>query len=936
MSILLTSTPTCKQGYYWNGSACVPLHNFGTPTPYTAPLDASRRAAAVATLTTPPKDKPTPPTKVVASPASSTAVAPSFLLTRPEFSLEKNLQARQNLVAELVSSGDAARVLAPQLADPKNTKSVFELTQAALSSDPEFLQKIAAHKTAEFVKNEQAAYTTTNPVQKGANFVSALLSDPILTGANLMQGKRPLLGQAAVLRDPAHPAHNLVSTLSGANTNWLNDLVNSVNPASYATSAGVSANKNNYAQAGVDLGSAFLGGANLNKIFNWGKAFSTPLKSSILPATKAAWNTNILNIPGLTPSNLLWGTGAYMSGNEVVNPKSATNTAINTAIENPSLYNITDAAGHGAMTILGFTGVPYKAGMASLVDDFGQTSKYLTTQKNNIKISRALNKSIKDTNLTPSLNKKSNNLIPRLDLLNSRSSIGKQNDFVSTVDNYPDFLREVFLQKPTAYTRPLIRMKNHLQPASFLNKNNQNTKFKSLFCEPGSECAKTANSVNSKLFSEITGQPFDYNANAHNAWHMEHQMTRHGGAPVNDIIIGDRILLGNGVDNSTYAPNMIADPSIRHAAVYAGDIEHEGQRIPMVLESGRNNPLYLNPIFHTFAGEYSNPKNVTKAVRPAQQLDNENFILGLVDRNLRYAYRNKPAIYNSFSKNPQAQKFLDEMEKFREEVKNSYDLTNDEFNELRNSLIGIGAQETKLDATLPGSFLSKQKIKIQDLLTERGLTMPIKQIKSTIESKLNNVINFSKNSNLPTYPGASFLEKEAAILSSESGKSFTTALQEIKSKYQPKPKFTVNNTIPSRGTFRQKQLTELDQKIINKSLFNKDYSREALGLMAENFNTMKRLYPEANPKQLIDLTILSWNSPGKAKNKDLVDFYIFGKRNPNAERFSFDYVRKINAHKNNLIENPVNREGLIKHQKLHNEKGPEIFYREGGVLKINQ
>jgi hypothetical protein len=263
MSILLASTPTCKQGYYWNGSACVPLHNFGTPTPYTAPLDASRRAAAVATLTTPPKDKPTPPTKVVASPASSTAVAPSFLLTRPEFSLEKNLQTRQNLVAELVSSGDAARVLAPQLADPKNTKSVFELTQAALSSDPEFLQKIAAHKTAEFVKNEQAAYTTTNPVQKGANFVSALLSDPILTGANLMQGKRPLLGQAAVLRDPAHPAHNLVSTLSGANTNWLNDLVNSVNPASYATSAGVSANKNNYAQAGVDLGSAFLGGTDL-------------------------------------------------------------------------------------------------------------------------------------------------------------------------------------------------------------------------------------------------------------------------------------------------------------------------------------------------------------------------------------------------------------------------------------------------------------------------------------------------------------------------------------------------------------------------------------------------------------------------------------------------------------------------------------------------
>jgi len=91
--------------------------------------------------------------------------------------------------------------------------------------------------------------------------------------------------------------------------------------------------------------------------------------SGIVPATQTAFNTSMLGVPGLTANNLLWGAGAYASADQIIDPKSATRTSINTAIKDPSLYNVVDAAGNVGMTGLGFAGLPVKAGLASLADD---------------------------------------------------------------------------------------------------------------------------------------------------------------------------------------------------------------------------------------------------------------------------------------------------------------------------------------------------------------------------------------------------------------------------------------------------------------------------------------------------------------------------------------------------------------------------------------
>jgi hypothetical protein len=94
-----------------------------------------------------------------------------------------------------------------------------------------------------------------------------------------------------------------------------------------------------------------------------------------------ALNIPIRGIPGLTGNNLLWGLGAAYSGNQIIDPNSETRQSINTAIQNPTLGNITDAAGYSLGTGLGFYGLPVRQGLSSLGDDF---SRVATPIVNNI------------------------------------------------------------------------------------------------------------------------------------------------------------------------------------------------------------------------------------------------------------------------------------------------------------------------------------------------------------------------------------------------------------------------------------------------------------------------------------------------------------------------------------------------------------------------
>jgi hypothetical protein len=527
--------------------------------------------------------------------------------------------------------------------------------------------------------------------------------------------------------------------------------------------------------------------------------------------------------------------------------------------------------------------------------------------------------------------------IRRIDPI-GRSSVGVKNDIRNflTEDEYNEFLADAYRKNKGMYDRPLIEFKSS-RPKSFVKgvgttSDREGILFKEKFCLPGSECAKTANSVTSKLFTDVTGQPFEAVENAHNAWHMEDQMTRHGGINVTSSQpkLGDRILMGNSRDQSTYFPGYTADPRVRHAGMFAGYMQTEHGPIPMILESGHDNPLYLNPINNTFTG----PNTVKEAIRPAQFIGNQ-FGQAMVDKNIRYAFRDKPPVATYSSDNTHVQGLLTRGEEFREPIKRTYDLTNDEYNELLNSLIGIGIQETKLNAKLPGSTLSKAKVQLQNALNEAGLLKPIKQTINTVK-KVSNSSEAAAASNLPSYPGAAKIEMEAARYSNDNNIPFEEALNLVKSKYQPKPTNVSLTVEPSKGMFRQKFQTETDRlSNFGSNLKGENSLENAMGQMATNYQKAKKAYPDASPRQLIDITTLMWNSPTKAMNKDLVEFYIFGKNNPNPTKFNFSYINKINNYKNRYLN--VKPQRVEPHfEFFRNKSYPEIQYKYGGKTWLNK
>jgi len=649
---------------------------------------------------------------------------------------------------------------------------------------------------------------------------------------------------------------------------------------------------------------AYLAGKGVTGILGEIGEIASPYTSKIIGALNTPAQIGSKTIPWLTGENLM---SSYFASKVPQDIKEG---------------NYFDAVSNS----LPFTS-PILKGTYNVVKEIPNLTKSGLKIANNAIISAALAKKLKynKPNFITEVPE-----ITKIDPIN-RSSVNIKNDLFQHFGetDYNELLKEIYLKNQEAYQLPLVEFKGS-KPRSYYDIISDSNKqegllFKEKFCPPGSECAKTSNAVTNKTFTDITGQPFDVQGNAHNAWHLEDQMTRHGGIDVSgeQLQVGDRILMGNGVNQSTYVPGYTADPNIRHAGMFAGIRMIDGTRVPVIFESGKNNSMFLNPLSSTFTGSNS----AQKAFRPAQFIDN-TFGIGLVDKNIRYAYRNKPSVANYSSNNSIVQKLLTDAENHREIIKRTHDITNDEFDELLNSLIGIGIQETKLNGALPSSFLPTAKIKLQNVLSDFGLTKPIKKT-INVGKKIGNAIT-SSSSSLPKYPGTSFIEMESAKLAEVENISFSEALQKIKSQYQPKPKFTISTPESSKGMFRQKFQTNTDRvNAIGSDIKNKNSLENALGQMAQNYQKAKKLYPEASPRQLIDITTLMWNSPGKAANRNLVEFYMFGKNNPNPKKFMFDYVNKINKNKTKLINIKPNLVDFHS-EFFRNGSYPEIQYQFGG------
>jgi hypothetical protein len=297
---------TCPQGYRWDSNSKSCVSNFFTAPQETKksidPLDSTKKAAAIKTLKNPPVAKKTTEIQKVNSNSSIPKVQHIENSLDKPLSLSDNLKEFDNKVNSLVTSGDAARLLKDKYFAKDNTKSLEQLTREALTTDPNFLKKIDENKLEEFKQNEQKAYDNAGILQKTGNAVSAFMADPILTGANAMSGNRPLMGQSGALRDDQNTNQQYYKKITGADNNPINDLVNIINPASYATSSAVNANKGNYGQAALNLGEAFMAGTDLKGLTNIGTKGISSL-SKLGDKTK-----NISNVAKTIPTKNTSGT----------------------------------------------------------------------------------------------------------------------------------------------------------------------------------------------------------------------------------------------------------------------------------------------------------------------------------------------------------------------------------------------------------------------------------------------------------------------------------------------------------------------------------------------------------------------------------------------------------------------------------------------------
>jgi len=163
---------------------------------------------------------------------------------------EAEKKALEKQTRELVQSGAASRSLGTL---GSSDKSLYEQTQAALLTDPNFLNKVEKNEYKYQQELEQKAYDDASYLQKGVNFGTAFLSNPITTGANLLEGYRPLMNQAEVLRDANNPQNVLMR-----NTGGLDNIFNAFNPGAYVANYNSNIKKGNYVDAAVDAADILL------------------------------------------------------------------------------------------------------------------------------------------------------------------------------------------------------------------------------------------------------------------------------------------------------------------------------------------------------------------------------------------------------------------------------------------------------------------------------------------------------------------------------------------------------------------------------------------------------------------------------------------------------------------------------------------------------
>jgi len=476
-------------------------------------------------------------------------------------------------------------------------------------------------------------------------------------------------------------------------------------------------------------------------------------------------------------------------------------------------------------------------------------------------------------------------------------------------------------------------------------------------CGSAAECAQIANAIASTVNRQVTPDvPFDYSGNADNAWYSTSQMLRNDGELIynegrdglinsniaSKLQVGDQVMMGP--DAGTPHPSVssatgnIKEPNVNHRATIVGT-DSDGN---MLLNESFDGRLVSVPIQNNVYYNNNSNYGIRSIVRPSQFVDKAQDIA-------------KRAILNDVNMNtgtmdfgvsPELQMYKELYDKVKPRLIGNLGIHADEADQIFRHILGIGVQETKMSGKL-AKGLPKAKVIIQDKLREAGLTKPVKEMINAVKAFGNR--KYEPNPDLLDFPGKSTIQMEASKLAEKEGIDVIDAVEQLyTTKYnRPKP-FALSDTDPSVGAFRQKHLsktaerlglTEKDFKIGkgNKNSFYNNPENEILGAFSNFYdlkNSLAKKHPDWNQQKLFDMATLSWNSPSKANNAELVDYFYDFVDNSKFE--GFDYLNKV---KNNIKTyaplksvTPTSEVNITKPFLQFKDGGWLDQYQEGGEL----
>jgi len=239
----------------------------------------------------------------------------------------------------------------------------------------------------------------------------------------------------------------------------------------------------------------------------------------------------------------------------------------------------------------------------------------------------------------------------------------------------------------------------------------------------------------------------------------------------------------------------------------------------------------------------------------------------------------------------------------------------DSFNKLIMNQIGIAGQETKF-----GEFASNPKDIVPDSLLPYA-----RRAREIYDYNFGEEDNWKKD----------YWNKNAHNVQKEfsSYQDFVKSLDSEDSDYSP------YRTPRSVGEFQQKDLSERGNFYKYDLDSFEGQVKSSLALAVDNYHKLKAKYPDLSEDQIIDLTTLMHNAPGKALEPRFVNYYL--KRN------DVDYIDKVKgfAPKSFGKDQSKNEKIEWKTEKISPEEAKSIAdyvrslpktKRNGGDVGINQ